>query len=85
MRRPLPWRDIVVAALAGTLLAMLLVLVHVQMTGRNPLNLLQAGDRGPSAAVIQRDFPDTPLLSGGGHDGQQFYAIARQPMNWRAI
>lgn len=63
-------------------MAAALVLLHVQFTGRNPLNLLQAGERGPSAAVIRQDFPDTPMMSAGGHDGQQFYAIARQPMHW---
>ncbi len=84
-RPAVPWRAVVVPAAAATLLAVALVLTHVQATGRNPLNLLQAGARGPSAAVVARDFPETPLLEGGGHDGQQFYAIARQPMHWKDV
>jgi len=43
--------------------------------------LLQAGERGPSAIIIRTDFPGTRLMAGIGHDGQQYYAIARQPMH----
>ena len=84
-RLGIPWGDVVKAAVAGTMLAAMLVLLHVGITGRNPLNLIQAGASGPSAAVIQEDFPDTPIMSHGGHDGQQFYAIARQPMHWHDV
>lgn len=72
-------------ALAGTTLATVLVIGHVHQTGYNILNLLQPGASGPSAAVIRHDFPSTPLPGGLGYDGQQFYAIARQPMHWRAL
>lgn len=82
---PLPWRRLVTWALLGTTATALAVLINVDRTGRNPVNLLQAGRAGPSAAVIQHDFPDTELPGGIGHDGQQFYAIARAPMHPRAV
>lgn len=72
-------------ATVGTSLAALLVLIHVRQTGYNILNLLQPGANGPSASVIRRDFPATSLPGGLGYDGQQFYAIGRQPMHWRAL
>ena len=84
-RGALPWRAVVVAAVAGTAFAVSLVLIHVSLTGESPLNLIQAGAKGPSAAVIERDFPSAPLPDGIGHDGQQFYAIARQPMHWVSV
>ena len=43
--------------------------------------LLGAGDDGPSRAFIERDIPDLAPLAGVGHDGQQFYAIARHPFD----
>lgn len=78
----LPWRRIVTWATASTLVAGLAVLLHVRATGLNPLNLIQAGGGGPSAAAVVRDFPGSHLGPGIGHDGQQFYAVARQPMHW---
>lgn len=72
-------------ATVGTALATLLVLVHVRQTGYNILNLLQPGANGPSASIVRRDFPTTSLPGGLGYDGQQFYAIGRQPMHWRAL
>jgi hypothetical protein len=43
-------------------------------------SLIGAGADGPSAAVIAADL-DRTLPTGSGHDGQQFYAIAREPMH----
>jgi hypothetical protein len=34
-----------------------------------------------AAPVLRHDFPDRPLPDAIGHDGQFFYAIARQPMH----
>jgi len=75
---PLPWRPILrTSALATAGLALLLVL-GVVLAGRGGVvTLVAAGDEGPSAEVLRRDFPGTELPPGLGHDGQQFYAIAR--------
>ena len=73
-------------ALLGVAVLSLVVLWDVDRTGDgNPVSLVQPGTRGPSAAVFAEDFPDTELPDGTGHDGQQFYAIARQPMHLDAV
>lgn len=72
--------QVVRAAVVGALLAVGLVLFDVQARGgANPVSLVQPGSEGPSAAAVQADFPDLDLPNGIGHDGQQFYAIARDP------
>jgi hypothetical protein len=43
--------------------------------------LLGAGNDGPARAFVERDIPDLAPLAGVGHDGQQFYAIARHPFD----
>ncbi len=43
--------------------------------------LLVASKGGPSYPVIHEDFPDAVLFPAPGHDGQQFYAIARDPVH----
>ena len=39
--------------------------------------LLNVGDRAPSRPVVERDFVEPVVIPGLGHDGQQFYVIAR--------
>lgn len=46
--------------------------------------LLGAGDEGPSRAAIEEEIPDLAPLEGVGHDGQQFYVIARHPFDPQA-
>lgn len=42
--------------------------------------LIGAGVEGPSAALLKRELPaDAVVFASKGHDGQQFYAIARHP------
>lgn len=78
----LPWRSLLVWAAAGTLVVVALALQDVaEHGGRNPVSLIQAGAQGPSRQVVEHDFPGIQLPSGLGHDGQQFYAIARAPMH----
>jgi hypothetical protein len=43
--------------------------------------LLGAGEEGPSRAAVERDIPDLAPMPGIGHDGQQFYVIARNPLD----
>ncbi len=47
--------------------------------GSHPASIIYPGIQGPSARVFLEDFPNDKLPTGIGHDGQQFYAIARQP------
>ena len=75
------WRAIWRAALISTFLVVGSVLMHVSASGGNPLSLVNPGAQGPSAAVVAQDFPSVKLPDGLGHDGQQFYAIAREPMH----
>ena len=78
---PLPWREIARWALLGTMLVSIWVLLDVERSGRNALNFIQPGERGPSAAVFHQDFPELQLGDNLGLDGQQFYAIARNPFH----
>ena len=66
-------------ALAGTAVAFALFLLDVRASGAGILRPIQAGADGPSAAVIRHDFPEASLPDGVGLDGQQFYALARDP------
>lgn len=49
------------------------------------LSLIQPGAAGPSARVIEHDFGGIALPPGDGNDGQQFYAVARDPLHPSAI
>lgn len=68
-------------AAAGTLLALGLLLLDVRASGHGILRPIRAGARGPSAAVIARDFPEATQPDEVGFDGQQFYAMARDPFH----
>ncbi len=72
-------RAIAAWALVGTVVAFILMLLDVRASGAGILRPIQAGARGPSAAIIAHDFPDLTLPDHVGLDGQQFYAIARDP------
>lgn len=76
----IPWSTVVRLALVGTILVAAGTLLDVRSKG-NALGLVQPGATGPSAEVIEADFPSVALPGGLGHDGQQFYAIARSPMH----
>lgn len=71
--------------LLAVLIAAGLVLVDLARTSTNPLNLVQPGLRGPSAAVFVEDFPDSYVPNSVGLDGQQFYAVARDPFDLDAV
>jgi hypothetical protein len=81
-RTPLPWRDIVRWSLLGMVALLLLVMVDVSRHGGgNPVSLIQPGTKGPSTDVVARDFPDIEQPDATGLDGQQYYAIARDPLH----
>ena len=77
----LDWREIAKWALLGTLVISVWVLFDVERSGRNALNFIQPGAQGPSAAVFHEDFPKVQLPNGLGLDGQQYYAVARDPFH----
>lgn len=78
---PLPWEAIVRFAALATLCMSAYVLFHVAQSSANPLDFIQPGADGPSADVIRADFPNDELPTGLGLDGQQYYAIARDPLH----
>ena len=78
-------RAYVVWAIAGTVLALTLLLLDVRASGHGILRPIRAGAKGPSAAVIAKDFPKAALPDEVGLDGQQFYAIARDPFHPEAV
>ena len=61
------------------------VLVDLEANGGNAVGLIQPGAAGPSAAVFAEDFPQLDLPDGLGHDGQQFYVVARAPTDLDAL
>jgi hypothetical protein len=89
--RPVRWPTSM--AVAVTALVIALVGVALFLDGAHPLSLIGPGANGPSAAAIQQDFPETSsaggsprlaLPAGIGHDGQQVYAMARNPLSPRS-
>lgn len=81
-RAALPWRDIVRWSLLGMVGLFLLVMVDVsRYGGGNPVSLIQPGLDGPSSEVVAVDFPEIEQPDGDGLDGQQYYAIARDPLH----
>ena len=68
-------------AAAGTLLALAYLLLDVWSSGHGILRPIRAGSRGPGAELISRDFPALTAPDEVGLDGQQFYAIARDPFH----
>jgi len=80
-RHATPWKRIVHLALLGTLTMALIVLWDVNRTGAHPANLLQGGTDGPAAALLHDDFPGLEFPNGLGLDGQQYYAMARNPLH----
>lgn len=78
---PIAWREVTRWALVGAALVALAALLQVQYDGGNPVSLVQPGARGPSVAVFEADFPELDLPDSVGLDGQQFYAIARDPVH----
>lgn len=68
-------------ALVGALGLGALAWVNADAPGVHPANLVHPGREGPSADALRTDFPDHPLPPGLGHDGQQFYAVARGPFD----
>lgn len=73
-------RPIVYACLFTALIA---ALVFSVSTGSPAglAGLFQPGTEGPALDVVLEDFEGIEVSPSTGHDGQQFYAIAREPMH----
>ena len=73
---PVPWRAVALWSLLGTLLLGALSLLSASKEG-GIVDLIYPGADGSAAEVIEEDFPGMELRDGLGHDGQQFYVLAR--------
>ncbi|HMJ75631.1 MAG TPA: hypothetical protein VK507_06645, partial [Iamia sp.] len=73
-------RATVKIVLAAVLVALLWPLMWSAGEGSTDA-LLGAGVEGPARERIEQDIPDLFELRGIGHDGQQFYVIARHPFD----
>src|SRR5262245_1491456 len=71
-------RQVVLWALAGTLLAVVLCLADMARTSDVLGGLVAASPDQPASRVLLEDFPEEPLHPGGAHDGQFYYVIARE-------
>ena len=78
----IPWSEIARFTVLGVLLLLVWVMVDVaRYGGSNPVSLIQPGTLGPSTGLIASDFPDIEQPESTGLDGQQYYAIAREPLH----
>lgn len=85
--RPGPYADgvkerVVKTALAVAIGALWPICMALGFGG--PTALLLASSGGPSYAAVKADLPNAHLVPPPGHDGQQFYAIARNPFAMKA-
>lgn len=74
-------RDVVKWSLLATLVAGTIVVLSAAGNQSPLVSLVSPGADGPSAVAVRHDFPTANLPPGTGHDGQQSYAIARQPLD----
>lgn len=69
-------RDLIVFVLSVLIAAVPTVTLLWSHDG-DPTSLLRVGDRSASRSFVEQDISDPVMVSGYGHDGQQFYVIAR--------
>jgi len=74
--RPAVVRDVVVFVVCVLVAAVPTVLLLVDHDG-DPSALLRVGERSASRSFVEQDIPNPVLVPMFGHDGQQFYVIAR--------
>jgi hypothetical protein len=80
-RPPLPWALLLMFASVGTLLGTGLALLDLHRTGETNGGLVHTRPGSPASPLLAADLPDEPQSIRGDHDGQQFYAIARDPFD----
>ncbi len=69
-------RDVIVFVVSVLIAAIPTVALLSSHDG-NPTALLRIGDHSASRSFVEQDFSDPVLVAGYGHDGQQFYVVAR--------
>ena len=77
---PHPGGWFVVAAVAALVVALSIAGSVGGITG-----LLAVGEEFPIRDYVLADLPDVELATGVGHDGQQYYGIARDPLGRGAV
>lgn len=75
----MPLRKIVHLIVFATILAAIYPLSIA--LARGPVELITPGVDKPGRPVLASDFPDYVFEPVGGHDGEQYYLIARSPMH----
>ncbi len=75
-RRPAQWVQITIAV-ASILIVVLPTINVLIVNDGDPTALLRVGSDAISRPTIEEDFDDPVLVKGWGHDGQQYYVIAR--------
>ena len=68
-------------ALLGTFVMTAIVALQVATSPGGSLALVDPGRAGPASAAIHTDFPGAHVEPGVGLDGQQYYAVARDPFH----
>ena len=68
-------------ALLGAAVGSLVVMGMTFGLGQGLTGMIAAGNRGPAAETLSKDFPNTKFEPTTGHDGQYYYLHARQPMH----
>lgn len=76
MTRSTRTRDVIVFVVTVLVAAIPTVMLLAQHDG-DPSALLRVGDKSASRSFVEQDIPDPVLVAGFGHDGQQFYVMAR--------
>lgn len=74
------WTTLIRLALIGVLLA---AVYPVSAARNDSLLVLITPSPTLNVDMIDNDFPGHPPIVGNGHDGEQFYAMAREPMHLR--
>lgn len=81
-RAAIAWGEVARWAAVGLLVLVALIAVDIHLRGAdNPVSLIQPGTKGPSTELFEQDFPDLDQPNDKGLDGQQYYAIARDPLH----
>lgn len=76
---------VLILSLVAAALNTAIVIKSASSPGAHPATMVFPGASGPSARAFLEDFPNAALPDGIGHDGQQFYAIARQPLRPNSV
>ena len=75
--RSAPWRWALPLLLATCALATTFAVAPVVANDGDVAAVLRVGRYSASRPVVEQDLPDPPLTEDYGHDGQQFYVLAR--------